>query len=213
VSKLTGLFSLLEVKMRVVFLFIAASMLIACARVETAPPESQPEPVASPTSSRTIIFPLVILKPVVPEVKLNSQQKRYLNDSLPPDARRILESAESFEVFGEINKDESSETDSREFVPNTVARVTSERRKKEILEAFYFDAAHEDAPAVCYEPHHSLKATAKGKTVEIEICFSCSRFVVNGIEKKAWGTIVREKRKSEDLLTRILDESGVEIDR
>jgi hypothetical protein len=197
--------------MRFVILSIATSMLLACTHVETAPPESLPEPLASPTPSQTTVLPVVILKPVVPDIRLNSTQKQHLNDSLPPEARRILESAESFEVFGEINKDESSETDSREFVPNMVARVTSEQQKKKILEAFYFDAAHEDSPAVCYEPHHSLKATAKGKTVEVEICFSCSRFVVNGIDKEAWGAIVRENRKSESLLTKILDESGVEI--
>ena len=200
--------------LRLTILASACLALFACARVETAlnetkPPINTPAPIQTPEPVR----PSIKLKPVVPEMKFGTKQKRYLDESLPPEARKILESAESFEVFGEVEKDESTEADTRTFVPNTVARIASEKQKKEILDAFYFDAAHEDAPAACYEPHHSLKATSKGKTVEIEICFSCSRFEVKGLTSRFWGTIVRENRKSEDLLTMILKESGVEIDR
>ena len=58
-----------------------------------------------------------------------------------------------------------------------------------------------------------MKATANGKAVEIEICFACSRFEVKGLPSRFWGTIVRENRKSEELLDRIIRDFGVEIDR
>jgi hypothetical protein len=152
------------------------------------------------------------LKRVVVTTPLTARQKKYLHESLPTDVRRILERAESFEVLAEVDKDERSESDSRDFRPNMIARIGSDALKKEILEAFYLDAAKEDSPAVCYEPHHSLRATAGGTTVEVEICFSCSRFVVKGGQKESWGTIVRENRRSENLLDRIVRESGVRLE-
>jgi hypothetical protein len=200
--------------MRVVFLIIIFCLITACERAQTAVDEGHSSVVAlspTPTPSSAPVAPAAPLKPVVPQVKFLAKEKAYLDESLPLQARKILEAAESFEVFAEINKDETSETDSRTFVPNRVVRITTEKQKKEILEAFYFDAAHEDAPAVCYEPHHSLTATANGKTVEIEICYSCSRFEVKGLATRFWGTIVREDRKSEDLLTRIIQESATDI--
>jgi hypothetical protein len=200
--------------MRVVFLIFTFCLATACERVETAVDERQTSVVAlspTPTPSSTPSTPSAPLKPVVPQVKFGSKERAYLDESVPLEARRILEAAESFEVFAEINKDETSETDSRTFVPNRVAKIRTAQQKKDILEAFYFDAAHEDAPAVCYEPHHSLKATANGKTVEIEICYDCSRFEVKGLSTRFWGTIVRENRKSEDLLTRIIQESATDI--
>ena len=201
--------------MRVGLLILIFCFLItACERVQTAVDEGHSSVVAlspTPTPPSTPLEPSAPLKPVVPQVKVGSKERAYLDESVPIEARRILEAAESFEVFAEINKDETSETDSRTFVPNRVVRVRTEKQKREILEAFYFDAAHEDSPAVCYEPHHSLKATANGKTVEIEICYDCSRFEVKGLPTRFWGTIVRENRKSEDLLTRIIEESATDI--
>ena len=196
----------------VLLLTVTICLLTACGRVKTAVNEVQPSSVAmTPTPASVLAPPSSPLKPVAPQVKFGSKEKAYLEESVPLEARKILEAAESFEVFAEMNKDETSETDSRTFVPNRVVRITTEKQKREILEAFYFDAAHEDSPAVCYEPHHSLKATANGKTVEIEICYDCSRFEVKGLPTRFWGTIVRENRKSEDLLTTIIQESATEI--
>ena len=200
--------------MRVVFLILTFCLITACERVQTADNKGRSARVAvSPTPAQSMapMRPSAPLRPVVPHLMLGSKEKAYLEESVPREARKILENAESFEVFAEINKDETSETDSRTFAPNRVVQIRNEKQKKEILEAFYFDAAHEDSPAVCYEPHHSLKATANGKTVEIEICFDCSRFEVKGLATRYWGTIVRQNRKSEDVLSRIIQESATEI--
>ena len=197
--------------MRITLLFLSAAMAVGCAYVQTAADGDKGPAVAIAPAPAGTVQPVVLLGPVTPTVKLTAKQRAYLDESLTSDVRKVLENAQSFEVFAEINKDESSETDSRVFVPNMVAVIKSEREKKEILEAFYLDAAHEDPPAVCYEPHHSLRATFEGRTIVIEICFDCSRFVVK--DTKLWGTIVRENRRSEELLTRIVSESGVKIER
>ncbi len=200
--------------MRILVLLLLSLMLSGCPKVETSPSiptEHQlptPYPTNQPQADRGSV-----LKPISTHISLTPKQKKYLDESLPPDVRVILEKAEKFEILAEVNKDESSETDSRIFNPNRIVVLRSERQKKEVLEAFYSDATLEDSPAICYEPHHSLRATYAGKTVEIEICFDCSRFVVKDSPSKAWGTIVRENRKSERFLVDLVESQGMEFIR
>lgn len=196
--------------MRIIGFLTLLFLLSSCAKVQTSPivpPDvASPTPYSTPTPETSSD-----LKTTLVSIVLTPKQKSYLDESLPGDVREVLEKSEKFEVFAEVNKDETSETDSRTFNPNRFVYITTEARKKEILEAFYLDAASEDSPAVCYEPHHSLRATYAGRTVEIEICFDCSRFVVKGLGSKAWGTIVREKRRSESLLVHLVEAEGKEI--
>jgi hypothetical protein len=110
------------------------------------------------------------LKPVAPNVELNSRQKRYLNESLPPQIREVLEKAEKFEVLAEVN----NEPDGLNFEPNRIVTIADENDKKEILEAFYYDASCGQYPSACYIPHHGLRATYQGKTVKIESRLSMS---------------------------------------
>jgi hypothetical protein len=152
-----------------------------------------------------------LLKPVNPKVKLNSKQKKYLNESLPPPVREILEKAEKFEILAEVRERFDPKDDVRTFEPNRVIKPVSENDKKETLEAFYYDASNEDAPAICFEPRHKIRATYQEKTVEIEICFSCSRFIVTSSFGEFKGTIVRDNRKSEDFFNRIIQNQSVEI--
>lgn len=183
-----------------------------CSKVETASSEmvqtnATPKPSVSPAAEINSS-----LKPVVPNVKLNAKQKKYLNESLPPAVREILEKAEKFEVLAEVRgENEQFEGDGRTFEPTRVAKIAAEQDKKEILEAFYKDASEVDSPAICYEPHHSIRATHQGKTVEVEICFSCSRFIVKGASGEFSGTIVRKNRKSEDVFNRIIESKSVEL--
>lgn len=178
-------------------------LYVSCAQVEP----KAPQPQSDPTPSRPAVSDVSAMRPanlpklgpVKPNLKLTAKQRNYLDESIPPDAREILENADRFELLGEIDKDESSEADNRSLVPNRLVAISSEKDKLVVLEAFYSDAAREDSPAVCYEPHHAIRAEFEGKTVEIEICFSCSRFVVKHDSNKYSGTIVREGRMSEGL--------------
>ncbi len=86
--------------MRHLIVLIFCSFLFAgCSKVETASNENArtnptPTVLVSPTVETSLP-----LKPVVPNVKSNSKQRKYLNDSLPPQVHEVLEKAEKFEVL------------------------------------------------------------------------------------------------------------------
>jgi len=197
--------------MRKIAILVFCLALANCAKVETASNDN-----AQNNSNKTIaVSPTVekdiLLKPITPNVKFTAKQQKYLNESLPPKVREVLEKAEKFEVLAELRKDDESDDEPLSVNPNRIVKIAGEKDKQEILEAFYHDASIENSPAICYEPRHSIKATYQGKTVEVEICFSCSRFIVRGDFGKFDGTLVREDRKSEDLFSRIIESKGTEL--
>jgi hypothetical protein len=184
-------------------------MFLSCAKVETVSYEK-----AKINSNKTVsptIDSETLLKPITPKIKLNSKQKKYFNESLPPQVREILEKAEKFEILVEVREQFDPNDDERTFEPNRLIKPVSENDKKETLEAFYNDASNEDSPAICFEPRHEIRAIYQEKTVVISICFSCSRFIVTSPFGKFPGTIVRENRKSEDFFKRIIQNQSVEL--
>lgn len=196
--------------MQRLIILICALFLASCSKVEMAtnviPINLEKTPTVSPTIQENIW-----LKPVMSNVKLNTKQKKYLNESLPPKVREILEKAETFEILAEVRGENEDDGEGQTFDANRIVKNINETDKKETLEAFYFDASREDSPAFCYEPRHSIKATYRGKTVEIEICFSCSKFTVKSEFGEFDGTIVRENRKSEDFFNQIVKNKSVGI--
>jgi len=142
---------------RLIILFCAL-LLVSCSKVETStnivPITIEKTPTVSPSVQEN-----VLLKPVKPSIKLNAKQQKYLDESLPPKAREVLEKAETFEILAEVRKTDESDGEGRTFEPNRITKITNETDKKEILEAFYFDASEEDSPAACYLPHHAIRAT------------------------------------------------------
>lgn len=146
-----------------------------------------------------------MLRAVKPALELTSKQRKYLDESIPAKVRKVLENSDRFELLGEFDKEESHESDNRSFNPNRLVVIGSDDEKRRILEAFYFDASREDSAAICYEPHHAIKASHLNETVEIEICFDCSRFFARYGPEEYSGTIVREGRRSEDLFEKIFN--------
>lgn len=190
-------------------ILLSFCMLIGCSSDQsTLPliPVAQPTPSFSPTPEK---FPL--LKAVVPNLRMNSKQTKYLDSSLPPEVRKILENSDVFEILAEVGVSNRSETALQTLEPNRIVRVVDENLKKQILEAFYSDASNEDGAASCNEPHHAIRATYQRNKVEIEICFTCSQFYVKSPLGEFQGTIVRDHRKSEKLFERIVKEKSVEL--
>src|SRR6185369_3998378 len=97
------------------------------------------------------------------------------------------------------------------FEPNRIAKITDENEKKEILEVFYRDAATDESPSSCYQPHHGIRAAYQGKIIEIEICFDCSRFYVKSEFGKFEGTIKHESEKSKNVFEKIVEGKSVEL--
>ena len=197
--------------MRVITVVFVLSCLAACETVDTGSRPANQALLTTPSPPiKASTQPQKILQPVSPHIKLTSKQKKYLNETLPEEARRILEDAEVFELLGEVRSPGNLDIDSRDFQPNRIVRVTDEQQKKEILEAFYLDAATEDPPVICFEPHHGIRATKGDRSIEIEICFSCSRFEGKGSLPPVSGTIVRDGRRSEELFERIISSQSVD---
>jgi hypothetical protein len=198
--------------LRISVLISCCFILSGCSKVETTPFELG----QTNLNENVVVLPVnqenTSLKPVSPNIKLDAKQEKYLNESLPPNVREILEKAEKFEVLAEVREEEFDESDdSFTFEANRIAKITKNSDKKEILEAFYHDAAREDALSACYYPYHRLRATYENKTVEVEICFKCSKFIVESPFGNFYGIIVRDNRKSENVLNRIIQNQGVEF--
>ena len=185
--------------------------LASCAKVETATSENTQTDSDKTASVQPLAERGILLKPVAPNVKFNARQQKYLDEALPPKVREILEKAEKFEVLAEVRNDKESDGEGMTFEPNRVVGLIAELDKKNVLEAFYFDASRADSPAACYEPHHGIRATYQGKTVEVEICFSCSRFTVKSEFGEFDGTIVRENNKSENVFNQIIKSKSAAI--
>lgn len=187
--------------MRLISVLIFCIISASCLEVETASN-------TAPTNTNDFVTETGLLKPVKPNVKLNAKRQKYLDGSLPPQVREILEKAETFEILADVN---TEPTESREVKPNRKVVITSETEKKNILETFYLDASNEDSPANCFQPHHSIQAKYGDKNVEIIICFDCSRFEVKSSFGYFGGTIVRKNIKSDKLFKQIVANEGVVI--
>ncbi len=196
--------------MRKLAVLILCLLAANCTKVETASNENtQPNANKTPAVSPTVEL-IALLKPIKTVAKFNTRQQKYLNESLPPKVREVLEKAEKFEVLAEIRGEGEFDGEGMTFEPNRIVKIADESDKKNVLEVFYHDAAREDSPAVCYEPHHAIRATYQGKTVEVEICFSCSRFFVKSEFGDYEGTIVRENRKSEEFFDNLVKSKSIE---
>jgi len=178
-----------------------------CAKVETASNDNTQNNASKIAAVSPVGETKATLKTVTPEVKLNAVQQKYLNKSLPPQIREILEKAEVFEVLAELGK-QKNESDLMELQPNVNAKIDSENIKKMILESFYADVATDEGGANCYEPRHGLHAVYQEKTVDIEICFACAKFNVKSSLGTFEGTIRRDNRRSENLLNEIVVNFG-----
>ena len=198
---------------KIVVLIYCCIVLASCSKVETASnvttqTDSSLTTSGIPTPTSTIEA-VPALKPIVAKVKLNSKQRKNLNESLPPNVREILEKAEKFEVLAEVDLDDAH--DGLNFEPNRISFIRDEKDKKEILENFYYDASAGPNASACYIPHHGIRASYQGKTVEVEICFQCHLFSVNSSFGKFYGGLPYENVKSEELLNRLIQNQSVEL--
>lgn len=195
---------------QIVILIFCVFLSTTCSKIETASTENIPMNTTLPASVSPSVEIEAPLKPIVTKVKLNSKQKKYLDESLPAQVREFLEKAEKFTILAEVWDKFEDDKEWMVFEPNYIAKITKEDDKKEILETLYFDASRETALSACFYPRHAIEATHQGKTIRVEICYTCSLFVVEGDLGHFEGTITRENRKSENVFKKIIQNQGVE---
>lgn len=201
--------------MRSISLVLCCCSILACSAAKTAMVDNPvPTPHNSPPVTRAPGPPPAEHrdpKPVVPINRLSSEQKKHLNNALPSRVREFLEKSGSFKLLAEIRVEGEPSDGTWEFTPNRVASITDERLKMEVLNSFYFDVSAGPYPYVCYEPHHGILAEYKGKKIEIDICYSCSKINVRSPFGTFKGGMGYEDQTSEALFDRIIRESGVEL--
>ena len=187
-------------------LIFVGFIFVNCSKVETTSDEK------THADSTVFVSPTVEadlpLKSTAANVESDSKQVNSIDKTLPAKVWKILEKAEKFEVLAEV--DESDENDGLDFEPNRIAYISDENTKKEILKALHSDIGR-DAPIACYIPHHGLRATYNRKTIEIEICYQCTKFYAKSPFGEFSGIIGRKNKKSEDIFNRINQNQSVRL--
>jgi hypothetical protein len=56
------------------------------------------------------------------------------------------------------------------------AEISNNNAKREILDALDVGLTYQGDPAKCFEPHHGIRTTKDGVTIDYIICFSCYQY-------------------------------------
>jgi hypothetical protein len=113
---------------------------------------------------------------IVERKPLSRSQRKTLERSLPLQVRVILERSPILEVLGLS----SSSKAGMAWSPDISVPLPPGAERAELLDSFYFDASAGPNTSACFIPRHGLRATYKGKSVEIIICYECHLFEVKG---------------------------------
>lgn len=148
-----------------------------------------------------------IVIPVIPTEPLNLQNQKELNATLPLTVREILEKADTLEVLGLSSEDKAGTG----WYPDVKAKMSLGAERSELLKSFFFDASAGPNTSACFIPRHSLKASYRGKTVEVVICFQCHLFIVKGDVGKFNGGLYRDGSAAHHLFNDIIRTKGEPI--
>jgi hypothetical protein len=194
--------------MRIIILLVFLFTLNACAVSGDSATERVPiETIAIENPSQTpeidyLKVPELAVKP------LSKRQKRELDSSLPPMVRNVLENAENLEVLG-LSSEEKAGIG---WYPDLSATIPIGPDRNELLKSFYFDASAGPNPSACFIPRHGLRASYRGKTVEIIICYQCHLFVVKGDFGKFHGGVFQDGSAAHSIFQRVLSTKGKTIE-
>ena len=142
---------------------------------------------------------------------LTEVQKRKLDQRIPPEVREILDKAEEFTIFYNIDKDTMQlKVLMRETAPNAEANVTDPALKKEFLDSFYSDASINSNGSSCFSPRQRVKAKYKTKVVEMDICYDCDNFQGKSSSGN-FGGAINNQSKSSAVIDAIIEKYGRKI--
>lgn len=146
--------------------------------------------------------PNVVLKP-------GQQDKTRQVQAFEP-YQAVLDSAQELTIFS-LTPDPSDKSGSFHRYPIVGQAKVKGADKDLLVMALKQGIADPDGQHVmCFDPHHGLRATANGKTVDLVICFMCTQFLIfppKNIDA-AW-TIGKAPEK---LMNKFLKQAGAKFD-
>lgn len=142
---------------------------------------------------------------------LTEEQKRKLDQRIPPEIREALNNAEEFTILYNVDKKTMQlEVLMSETVPNAAANVADPALKKEFLDSFYSDASINSNGMSCFSPRHRIKAKYKKKVIEMDICYDCANF--RGTSSSGdFGGSVDSQGKSAAVIDAIIQKYGTKL--
>lgn len=141
---------------------------------------------------------------------LTKHQMRTLNKKLSAQVRNFLQTADKLEIITDTIQEPV--TEKPVYKPNKSYVIKNAGTRKKVLDLFYWDLALGGGDAACYYPNHSIIARKGRKTLNIDICYTCHKFVVSGSFGGWQGGMWGEPR-SEELIDRLIDKYGAPYKR
>lgn len=187
--------------MRELLVFVSMFLIVAlgACNAERVAEVNDLLPIETPTPETDYLkVPQIAKKP------LTKNQIKELDSTLPPNVRAILEKAETLEVLGLSSEDQYGIS----WFPDLKVSLPIGNERTELLDSFFFDASAGPNPSACFIPRHGFKATYKGKTVEVIICYQCHLFVVKGDLGKFNGGVYKDGSAAHHLFENLLRTRG-----
>ena len=116
--------------------------------------------------------------------KLSDSDTRRLDERLPKKGRRLLKQAEKIEMLEIAGYMEARPPKSEQYQPERFqgfrikkkVTITDSSLKQQILDGLNFAASTSDSGAMCFAPAYEVRATYKGDSVDLVVCFMCGNF-------------------------------------
>ena len=91
--------------------------------------------------------------------------------------------------------------------------VISKGNAKELRDSLYSSVAaiSMGESAMCFYPRHGLRATRKGKTAELLICFHCMNFYTYTSDGQRHPPMNAISRSAQPVFNRLLSEAGISV--
>jgi hypothetical protein len=132
------------------------------------------------------------------------------DNKLPDKAQMVLDKATSIEIYSLEPEKENDPNKDKFRGWRSLGKTTVEGdKKKEVFEVLTKSIAANAPGARCFIPRHGLRATNDNVTVEIVICFECSRIEVY-VDKEAKVDLTVDKTPAV-LLDKILKDAKIRV--
>jgi hypothetical protein len=135
------------------------------------------------------------------------------DNKLPDKARAILAKADQVELYSldPVNPVKKGEKGFHDWKVLGKTALKRDARKRVLAALEKGIAESKGEAAKCFQPRHGIRATDKGKTVDLVICFECLQVYVYYDKTEKRDQIVLTTRSPEPTLDKALKDAGVRL--